>query len=236
MEREEMLNLIPAYALGALDEDDRLRVEGLLANDTEAQQLLADYQTIQSALIFSAPLRNAPAHLTDDLQRRLAAEKPGHKTRRFSLIRYGWAAAVLLVAAFVGVLLLLNRPSSPETIYNALVNDVESRLVEVVPVLTNSLDGELIIAKNDNQAVIRVNNLPAITNNQAFQLWMVDENGARSGGIFQFEQPQLTNYIVIPLEKPASEYDRFGVSLEPVTGSPLADGPSGPQILSIPLN
>ncbi|MBI5667532.1 MAG: anti-sigma factor [Chloroflexi bacterium] len=86
------------------------------------------------------------------------------------------------------------------------------------------------------EAVIRVENLPAIGSDQTFQLWLVDEAGARSGGLFRFANTQGENYIVVPLDKPVSEYRAFGVSLEPAGGSPYADRPTGPRVFRVEVN
>jgi len=75
MDRNDLLDLIPAYALGALDAEERAAVETLLATDAEAQQLLAEYQGVAETLMLTAPARPAPAHLQADLKARLAAQR-----------------------------------------------------------------------------------------------------------------------------------------------------------------
>ena len=57
MTRDDLLELIPAYALDALDTDERAEVDSLLTSDAEAQQLLADYEAVASALVFHVPER-----------------------------------------------------------------------------------------------------------------------------------------------------------------------------------
>ncbi|MEP6988838.1 MAG: hypothetical protein ABI970_24770, partial [Chloroflexota bacterium] len=76
MDRNELLDLIPAYALEALEPDEKQQVEALLKTDVEAQQLLAEYQDITNNLILATPARRAPVHLQDDLRKRLAANRP----------------------------------------------------------------------------------------------------------------------------------------------------------------
>jgi anti-sigma-K factor RskA len=75
MDRNTLLELIPAYAVDALDAEERQAVEALLERDPEAQALLADYEAITAMLPLAAPMRPAPSHLNNDLRSRLAARK-----------------------------------------------------------------------------------------------------------------------------------------------------------------
>ena len=60
MDRNELLDLIPAYALEALEPDEKRQVEALLKTDSEAQQILADYQDIAHNLILATPSTACP--------------------------------------------------------------------------------------------------------------------------------------------------------------------------------
>src|SRR5258708_5634439 len=118
-------DLIPAYALDALSDDERRQVELLLAESEDAREALRTYREMLTgfgALTASqAAPRKAPAHLTDDFRKRLAVEaahtdetvrvvpitpaqlaiaKPQSMTQRRN-IRLGWlatAAAILVIA------------------------------------------------------------------------------------------------------------------------------------------
>ena len=110
--REELLNLIPAYAIGALDEQERIDFEAWLQTDPEAQAILADYQIVADHLVALAPLRPAPAHLQADLRQRLTAGSGDARSQR--VLRRGilWivaAAAVLLLAAVLGAIVLVRE-------------------------------------------------------------------------------------------------------------------------------
>jgi len=75
MDRETLLELIPAYAVDALDADERDAVAAFIERDPEARAILADYEAITAMLPMVAPMRPAPAHLQSDLRSRLAARK-----------------------------------------------------------------------------------------------------------------------------------------------------------------
>lgn len=247
LDRERLLNLIPAYTLGALSNEEAAEVEALLATDAEAQALLADYQAVADTLTYAVPVQSAPGHLRDDLRQRLQsdAETPSDEAdlQRPVIDMPVWRRFLVPVAAalalfIAGALLIVSRSgsTSPESLYNELAAAEDSRAIALVGDFDEATNGELLISSDGEHAVIRVNQLPALTVEQAFQLWLVDDDGAVSGGVFQFESPEGPNYIVLPLDKPVDDYLRFGVSIEPAGGSPLGNRPTGPRAFGVTIN
>jgi anti-sigma-K factor RskA len=243
MNREVLLELIPAYALDALDVDERAAVEALLAVDAEARQRLEDYRQVAGMIALGAASRPAPDHLTADLRARLAADRqaPAAAARASVRHRLNWrlllAAAAVTALIITGLLALMlpERAVDGRTLYEQLVTDSRSRSLVLAAHFTPEIDGELRIAADNGAAVIRVRRLPELPSEQAFQLWLIDAGGSRSGGIYRFDNPAVWNYIVLPLDKPLNEYTRFGVSIEPAAGSPLIDRPSGPRVFDVSL-
>jgi anti-sigma-K factor RskA len=245
MDRNTLLDLIPAYALGALDTDENAHIEAFLAADAEARQILTDYQAVTEALVLATPARPAPAHLDDDLRRRVAAAPPlpDHEAIKVLPRRrppvwlpLGAAAAVLIIVA--GLLLLRgpeSQPPDPAQLYALIAAQPDALHIPITPALQPATSGELVASADGRQAVVRVENLPQINANQTFQLWLVDPKGAHSGGLLQFANMAGPNYILLPLDKPISDYLAFGVSVEPQGGSPKADGPTGPRAFGISL-
>ncbi len=270
MDRQTLIDLIPAYALGALDPEERAALDTLLDTDAEARNLLAEYQAIADHLTLATPARRAPAHLQDDLRRRLAGAKPvpqaekvipqplpnyeaetktappthlrqdAGKPAEIKAVRRRsmWPLVAGLAAALVVIVgaLLLFRPTDPaEALYAQIVAQADARRIPITTSEGFGASGELVITADGAKAVIQVKSLPSINNDQTFQLWLVDESGARSGGLLKLPSPDSTYYIVLPLEKPALDYDGFGVSIEPEGGSPDPNGPTGPRVFGISL-
>jgi anti-sigma-K factor RskA len=249
--REELLDLIPAYALGALDEDECAEFESWLEDDPEAQAILADYHAVASHLLTLVPLRAAPDRLQADLRQRLAASSRGGgaaRTGRLSERRMIWvfAAAALLVVAILGVVFAQihsvdEESSTPDAakLYAQLVAQASSsRYTIVAGEVDADVSGNLIISSDGKQAVLCIWYLPSIAHDQTFQVWLIDTNGTRtSGGLFRADpSSQKAVYIRVPLDQPVTAYQGVGVSLEPAGGSPYADRPTGPRILSVPLS
>jgi anti-sigma-K factor RskA len=253
MDRNTLLDLIPAYALGALDVDERAEVEAFLATDTEAQAILADYQALTEAMVMATPAHRAPSHLGDDLRQRLAASRPSTnvvppassaptppdniqvlpKTRR-PPIWIPWAVAAAIIIVLAGVLVLRGRFNvDPQDLYTQIAAQPDALHIPITPVLQPSTSGDMVVSADGKQAVVRVENLPEISTDQTFQLWLVDPDGAHSGGLFKFPTSQGPNYIALPLDKPIADYKGFGVSIEPEGGSRDPNGPSGPRAFGV---
>jgi anti-sigma-K factor RskA len=263
MDRNTLLDLIPAYALGALDVGERAEVEALLATDDEARTLLAEYQAVTEAIVLTAPARRAPAHLNADLRQRLAASRPQptatapqsepelvpppvSPTARPALqrrspvwVRY-MAAAAMIALVFAAVLLLRSKPAPPDDPAQRYEWIMAQDNIRRIPIAASdpspNTQGELVLTADGEYGVIEVWQLPTIQTDQTIQLWLIDDQGAHSGGLLAFTQTQGPNYINVPLSKPADDYKAIGVSIEPAGGSPKADGPSGPRIFGISVS
>jgi len=248
MNREELIDLIPAYALGALEPELASEIERLLEAEPEARALLAEYEAVASHLAALAPMRPAPEHLQSDLRERLAARRQARPVRARLLrqLPRGWLAAAAILAVVLGALAILwlrdtGEPTGPDgarALYAELIALDGTRRFAVVPgEVDPDVTGELVVSPAGDRAVIRVEALPALPDENVFQLWLIDTEGARtSGGLFGREAGQAAVYIEVPLAAPLEAYQAFGVSLEPAGGSPYPDRPTGPRVFSVPVN
>lgn len=246
LSREQLLDLIPAYALGALSEDERAQVEALLAVDADARTLLREQQTIADLLALSAPLQTPPLDLRDRLLTRLADDRAADAAAPVSVraaalsptrrLRVRWllpaAAALVLVVLAVMWSLQKAAPPTPQALYDSILASNGAQQIALVAHLNDQIRGDLAITPEGDRAVIRVEQLPPLAADQAFQLWLIDSNGSVSGGVYRLEGGGA-HYISVPVSKPVGDYLRFGVSLEPAGGSPLGDRPSGPRVFDV---
>lgn len=228
MNRETLRELIPAYALGVLSPDEARQVEALLAEDEAARALLREYQATAAALALIAPARTPSPELEARLLRR--ARQPHLRPLLYGL---AGAAAVLVVIFAALVLSLSTAAPSAEALYDQMMAEAGRVEIALVPALTPDITGTLVYRPGETTAVIRVANLPPLTPEQAYQLWLIDDTGSVSGGIYRLTE--ATNYIQVPATRPINEYLRFGVSLEPASGSPLGNRASGPRVFSVPI-
>lgn len=250
MDRSELLDLIPAYALDALEPEEKLQVEALLRTDAEARQLLTEYQDITSNLIMATPARRAPAHLEGDLRKRLAANRPAQSipspvptpvveppvtvlpTRKRANIWLPLVAAAAVIAIVFGAITLLNR-NPAERLYNQIISAPDHLTMPIPSPDGTTPEGDMVATADGAQAVMKLTRMPELPDDSTFQLWLIDANGAHSGGLFPFTGTSSTYYVVVPLTKGVLDYAAFGVSVEPEGGSPSAEGPSTTPIVVV---
>jgi len=258
MNRDDLLELIPAYVLGALDPDEQAEVEALLVDDVEAQAIADEYRQMMGNVLPMMAESRAPA---PNLKNKLMAQiqtsptesdptdavpdqpipSPEHVTSesrpatRILRLTLFVPIAAALIFAVIGLGIVLQdfaNSQTPQGIYIALSTRDDSTRVTVGGTADSPIRGELVVAQNNEQAVIRLSQLPDLTAEQTFQLWLIDDSGAQSGGLFQSTENNEA-YLVVPNDKPINQYAAFGVSVEPEGGSPLPDGPSSDPIIGI---
>lgn len=261
MSRDELLQLIPAYVLGALDEDERRQVDMLLADDVEAQTMEKEYRQIEMMLPFMAVNRQASPDLKDRLLYRIhnnsadADETDNidddiddaddvtpenvvpfkEKRKRSPRRQYIFPLAAVLVIAVIGLLFALsssNETATPQAIFRSLYEQPNSERVYVEASADSAAHGTLLISTDGEQAVLRVRELPDLSSDKTFQLWLIDDAGSKSGGIYEADE-QSELYVLIPNERPINTYTTFGMSIEPAGGSPLGDAPSGQRVFAV---
>jgi anti-sigma-K factor RskA len=258
MDRNTVLELIPAYALDALDDDERQAVETLLETDAHARQLLAEYRAVADMLAFTVPNREISPTSRSQLQARLAQRQAVHtpileqpddsatiteKAKRQAVSRW-WvavaAATVMFVFAMISLLVLL-RPAPDPTeeqriaygrrVYYEIV-DQDGAQRFPIEADYEGVDGDLVISPDGERVVLRLQDLPVLDESQSFQLWLIDSEKNSSGGVYQWPDGHGPYYLVLHLEKPLAEYVRFGMSIEPAGGS---EAPTGPRVWVLPL-
>ena len=102
---------------------------------------------------------------------------------------------------------------------------------QAIPITADNISGTLLLAKEQNVAVIITWNLPVLKSDQTYQIWLIDPQGKRtSGGIFN-AQPDLP-YASATVTSPGSliNYNGIGVTIEPAGGSPQ---PTGQRIFKV---
>ncbi|MCA9912744.1 MAG: anti-sigma factor [Anaerolineae bacterium] len=246
MDRETLLESIPAYALGALEEAERQEVEALLASDAEARERLAEYEAIAEVLVMSAPLREAPAHLKDTLRQRITTKRPDNVTalpsqaeipqrqtpQRIWIMAIAAVATLFVVAGLVGVLMLQDVQPSGQQLWAQLSQEDGTQRFPIDSSEFEGVSGELLVSADGADAVLRVANFPEIAEDQIFQFWLNTEDEVHSGGLWLPKVDRSEFFIVLDLERPLQELVRIGCSVEPAGGS---ESPTGPRVFSIPL-
>jgi anti-sigma-K factor RskA len=235
-------DLLPGYALGALDSDEMQTVASHLRTCTECQQALNDYELIESGLLEATPPIALPAHLRASLQNRLTAARSPQPAPQpgFSLstiLRGLVTLAILLLIALNlatygqlrGVQDQLNTQAqqlqASQTAF-VLVSQPGGRTVQVSG---QGGAGSFITNASHNTGVLFAQGLSEIKSSQTYQIWLIDSNGKPvSAGLFQLQPGQTYAVIVVVSTQPISDFSGLGVTIEPQGGVPE---PTGPLVL-----
>jgi anti-sigma-K factor RskA len=231
---------LAAYALGALDAEEAAALEAHLHTCETCQAELADYRTIGDNLLASLPPRQPPPALREQLQSRLPpAQKPARR-------RFVWSFGQLALGTMLVLLFAMNLSSFMQ------MRQLQSQQVQLTRQLQNSqvalamlsypgtqslpiregeVSGSVLLDRERNAAALVAWNLPELTPEQIYQIWLIEPDGQRvSAGLFrpQADSPYTTQPIFSGRE--LSSFVGIGVTVEPAPGS---EQPTGPRVFKV---
>ncbi|MFT3889997.1 MAG: anti-sigma factor [Anaerolineales bacterium] len=242
-EHTPFLENIPAYAIGALDAEDVIALEAHLRTCASCQTELAEYRSLNQALLTAVPPKQPSAELRKRLQSRLpSAQKPAsirpQRAWTFSFTRMAMGAAVVLLLAMNLYSILQTRSLQQEqtrlsrqirtgqTVMSMLSYPATQRLS-----INDKVVGSVLVDKERDIVALIVWNMPELSQDQTYQIWLIDPNGDRtSAGIFNSETDQpYTTKIIYPKQK-LTDFIGVGVTVEPAGGS---DQPTGERMFRV---
>lgn len=232
----EILELIPAYALDALDEREAARVRAHLPNCARCRHALEDYRRVNEDLAQAVPQAPLPpalkARTLGRLEGRAALHAPEPKAailsqrRNWSMVAAGLAAALALVALVVT--LLLNNQLAREfavqrdlTVVMAYA-DGAARTIHGTTVAPLAV-GKLYADADSNVAALITVNMPPLEANETFAVTLVQSDGQKtSAGNFGIDA-QGTGWVLLRAPRPLVDYQSVTVT-RMRGGGPAPDG------------
>ena len=202
--------LLGAYALDAVDDDERRRVEDYLEVNPRAANEVQAHREVATMLAFTG--MDAP----DDLWGRISAEigeqapPPGpelarvmsiddHPRRRRISAIAPWvvSAAAAAVLAFVAIGIADRADAPNEPLANALAVAQSDRDSVTTTLVSEASDASAdAIIDQDGHGYVLARDLPTLPENQTYQLWGVVEDGqVISLGIFG-PNPEIETFSV----------------------------------------
>ena len=234
---ESIVDLIPAYAIGAADGDERMAVDAHLKSCAECRALVAEYHGLGADLLFAAPLAPAPAGLSEGLRERLNAQPVRSSGRdwfgflRNPVFAFGVAALVLLVLTNV---YWAGRVGKLESQAGDLAALAQAPGITLRPANANGdsyttavADGVVYVQPGGKVALLCVYAMPQLQQDKTYQAWLVQDGQRTSAGTFNVNRDGY-GVLLINAGKPVSEYQQLGITVEPAGGS-LA--PTSPRVL-----
>ena len=235
-ENKHFLELLPAYALDCLDEEETVQVSQHLVTCELCRLELLSYQKIVDELPLAVQQVDLPQSLKDKIMRRI-----GGKTESGTLQPQAswWGSSILwmrrtapawgLVSLMlVALLLTSNLFLWKQTSELRGAKPGEMRVVvlagtEFAPDAT----GTVIISRSGESGTLVVDGLAPLNQSQTYQLWLIKNGQRTSGGVFSVYQSGYGR-LGIYAPQPLGSYDAFGITIEPAGGSP---GPTGNKVL-----
>jgi anti-sigma-K factor RskA len=232
---------IPAYALGALDAEEAAALESHLRTCESCRDELDAYRATSDHLLMSLPPQNPSSALRRQLQGHLPSAQKTGRPRRLT-----WSLSRLVMGIAIVLLLALNvfsisQVRALQRQQTQLMNQMQNGQMalemlsysntQTFRINTEKARGSLLLDKEYNNAVLILRGLPAIPNNQTYQIWLIAPNEDRvSAGLLrpQTDLPFLAEPIQATQD--LTNFVGMGMTVEPAGGS---DHPTGMQIFRI---
>ena len=225
-----VLESLPAYALGSLDEAEERLVAAHLIGCHMCRAELNAYQGVANQLAFAAP----DTFPSQDLKRRFIARIQEIKSTQPQPERVGSIRRFVPVGGMIGVFLILALVVSNLVLWQRLNHlEVLAGPLGMRAIALQNTDsapdssGFVIISADGQDGVLVVDELPPLDAQHEYQLWLVQNGNHTSGAVFPVDE---SGYRGMRIEAPQTllNYSSVLVTIEPAGGS---DNPTGHTVL-----
>lgn len=225
-----VLESLPAYALGSLDEIEARLVAEHLESCLMCRAELSEFQTVVDHLGLVVPNASPSA----DLKSRLMERVQGPSLRRSQSTRWHFPQRLLPVAGIVSLLLIVVLAVSNLLLWQRMntLEVLSGPLGMRAIALENTTaapgaSGFVIISSDGENGVLVVDELPVLEAEREYQLWLVRDQQVTSGAVFSVDED---GYRGMRIEAPQSllTYSEVQVTIEPAGGSAV---PVGEKVL-----
>jgi anti-sigma factor RsiW len=246
-------DLSPALALDALEAPEREVLEAHLGRCPECAREVWELREIAAQLALAQPQHEPPAALgrrilaiarseTEPEQPRVAAvrRRPVLTSQRLALASMLAALAAVLWGASLQTQLGQAQRQLAES--SAQLERTRANYGTVVRVLGSTqtqvrdlqageaapaAQGTLWIDPASGQGMLMARNLPPISGDQIYQVWVTSADSPVSAGFLR-AYDEGVYYVVLQAPGNLSDYRRLGITREPLGGS---RGPTGPRVI-----
>ena len=194
-DRNDVEELLGAYALDAVDADERAEIERYLEVNPRARDEVRQHQEVATMLAFSGAA--APADLWDRIAGQLEerAPSPGPELAKVLPMssRRRWssriaplaAAAAVAAAVTLGVVALTDRSPGGSAIEQAAADARDDRDSKVVALSAeDGVVGGEVVVDPDGHGYMLGKDLPEVGSDHTYQLWGVVNDEVISLGVF----------------------------------------------------
>jgi len=190
--------LLPGYALGCLDVDERQTVEAHLASCLDCQHELHSYQETVGLLAFSVPQVTPPNEVKERLMARV---RRASQSAPVSVNRSSWKDSIRQVFmslapvwAIASLFLVLILGASNFILWRQ-VRQMRADLAAPLRVValagtdeSPAASGVIVISRDGMHGTIVVDRLSVLGEEQQYQLWLIADGERVSGAVFSVGQ------------------------------------------------
>jgi anti-sigma-K factor RskA len=221
MERQGIHELSAAYALDALDGDDRRRFDVHLAQCEGCRDDVASFQAAAAALAYDVDVPAPPDGLRERILERARSERPSNvlefRPRRWALpVASGIAAAAACAALVLGLWgASVSSDLDRERIAHARSQQALNVLAEGgrrVPLA--GAEGALVLDPDSGRGWLVVFSLDKAPSGKTYEAWVISEDKPLAAGLF----PGGGLDTLVPLAVPVRRGDTVAVTLERAGG------------------
>jgi anti-sigma-K factor RskA len=232
---DHFVELLPAYALGCLDEDEYVVIAKHLAACEGCRAELRSYAAVADQLALGVPDVPPPARLKERLMHQVRSSDAQAQSRSSWWQQLAaFIRRTTPVWGLVGMLLIVALATSNVWLWQQLgqqqaaprpgaLDTIGLAGTEVAPEAT----GLIIVSVDGEHGTLVVDRLPQLGTEQEYQLWLIQDGQRTSGGVFSVG-PDGYGSVWVSSPQPLSSYSAFGITIEPKGGSP---GPTGERVL-----
>jgi len=224
----ELHELTAAYALDALDPDERDAFEAHLAGCGRCQEELASFWEVTGALAVAATGPAPSDALRDRILDSVRAEPQNvvpleSRRRRLAPLLAGVAAVAAVIAIGLGIY-AVSLSSDLDDTRTALAQQQATAAILADPTATTVAlqagDGRLVVA-GGGDAVLVLDGVGQAPSGKTYQVWIVEGQTPTSAGLFR----GTDGTDVVPVAGKVQSGEVVAVTLEPAGGSPAPTTP-----------
>jgi anti-sigma-K factor RskA len=218
MDRERFDELKDAFVLGALPDEERREFEEYLASHPERQAEIDELGAVAGLLALSPQEQEPPPELRRSLMAVVEAERPRAASGPARMSEFPGirtltlgAAALLVIGLFIWNVMLQEH-----------IHDLQSqaprdgRLVALEGFGAARQARVEVMILDDDRAVLMAEDMPPVPEEKTFQIWVIENNVRKAGGLFEPREEWVVTSVEIPLDGA----DAIAVTVEPKGGSP----------------
>ncbi len=230
LDNNHVIELLPAYALGCLDEDEAVQISEHLSDCSICQSELDAYQTVTAQISLAGAITEPPPVLKQQLFDRLQIPRssPSASSRKY---RWGLAPRFLSAWGVVSLLLILalsagsfymwqrinrlEQTNRPGGMYAFSLNGTE---------IKPDAAGYLIIGEDGRNGAVIIDKLPPLDPEvEEYQLWLIRNGEYTSGALLAVDEMGYGGRRVSAPDNLLT-YSAVSMTIEPAGGSPHPTG------------